>query len=264
MSSESNIRKPAAAGKFYPSSPVELRREVESCLSGIDACSSPHVNMLVVPHAGYVFSGRVAAKGYSRVSKNVKRVFLIGPSHYRWFDGMHVSSARYFETPLGAVEVNQDVVKRLTANPLCHTVFGADETEHSLEVQLPFLQTLLENFTIVPILTGKVDPSAAAVALKPFIDDTTLVIASSDLSHFFNQDKARRVDDESINTIMAGDVDGFIDGCGEAAIRIVMDLAKRMGLSPELYGAATSYETAPQYGSPDRVVGYVSIGWRIV
>jgi len=258
-----SIRKAAVSGRFYPFSPVQLRKDIEGYLSSTqNEDKFPPVNMLIVPHAGYVFSGAVAACGYNRVSKNIKTVFIIGPSHYQWFDGVHISGARCFETPLGEVELNKDIVNKFNQiknNPLCHNISGADEKEHCLEVQLPFLQVLLNEFTIVPILTGKVEPSAIADMLLPFIDDTVLIIASSDLSHFFNQDKARRVDDESINTVMTGRVDGFIDGCGETAVRVVMDLAQRLGLSPQLLDARTSYETAPQYGDPDRVVGYASI-----
>lgn len=253
------VRKAAVSGQFYPSSNTQLRKEVEGYLSAQNTGALPAVNMMIAPHAGYVFSGAVAARGYGCVSKNIKTVFIIGPSHYKLFNGAHISAADCFETPLGEVELNKNIISRLKDNPLCVTVSGVDEKEHCLEVQLPFLQVLLNGFTIVPILTGKIDPSALAGMLLPFIDDTVLVIASSDLSHFFNQDKARGVDDESIRTIMTGHTDGFIDGCGETAVRVVMDLAQRLGLSPQLLDARTSYQTAPRYGDSDRVVGYVSI-----
>ncbi|MCL2688752.1 MAG: AmmeMemoRadiSam system protein B [Chitinispirillia bacterium] len=260
-----SIRKAAVEGRFYPSSPAQLREDIEGYLSaarslqGANANTFPAVNVLIAPHAGYVFSGAVAARGYACVSKNIKTVIIIGPSHYQRFNGLYISDVDYFETPLGKVKLNKDIVSQLKSNPVCRDIFGVDEKEHCLEVQLPFLQVLLNEFTIVPVLTGVVDPAAAAGMLLPFMGDTVLVIASSDLSHFFNQDKARRVDDESISTITAGDVDGPIDGCGEDAIRVVMNLAERMGLSPQLLDARTSYETAPRYGDPDRVVGYASI-----
>jgi len=257
-----SIRKAAVQGRFYPSSSIQLRKDIEGYLSAQsvqNASALPAVNVLIAPHAGYVFSGAVAACGYSRVSKNIKTVFIIGPPHYQWFDGVHISAADYFETPLGKIELNKKIIEQLKDNPLCNTVPGADEKEHCLEVQLPFLQVLFNNITIIPVLTGKVDSDVFAGMLLPFIDETVLVVASSDLSHFFNQEKARAVDDESISTIMAGCIDGFIDGCGETAIRIVMGLAQRLGLSPQLLDARTSYQTAPQYGDSDRVVGYASI-----
>jgi hypothetical protein len=254
-----SIRKAAVSGQFYPSSPTQLRKDIEGYLSAQNQDILPVVNIMIAPHAGYVFSGAVAACGYSRISKNIKTVFIIGPSHYRMFNGVHISAADCFETPLGKIELNKNIINQLKDNQLCNTVSGADEREHCLEVQLPFLQVLLNEFTIVPILTGKVDPSAAADMLLPFIDDTVLIIASSDLSHFFDQDEARRLDDESIRTIMAGRADGFIDGCGETGVRVVMDLARRLGLSPRLLDARTSYQTAPRYGDPDRVVGYASV-----
>jgi len=257
-----STRQAAVSGQFYPSSPVQLRKDIEGYLSAQPTQNTdtlPAVNILIAPHAGYVFSGAVAACGYSRISKNIKTVFIIGPSHYRIFNEVHISAANCFDTPLGEVKLDKNIISQLKNNPLCRNIPGADEKEHCLEVQLPFLQVLLNEFTIVPILTGEVDPSAAADMLFPFIDDTVLVIASSDLSHFFDQDKARAVDDKSISFIMAGRTDGFIDGCGEIAIRIVMNLAQRLGLSPQLLDARTSYQTAPQYGDFHRVVGYTSI-----
>ena len=269
-----SIRKAAVQGRFYPASPTELRKDIEGYLSALsiqnnednennegneNADTLPDVNVLISPHAGYVFSGGVAAYGFNRISKNIKTVFIIGPSHYQWFNGAHISGVDYFETPLGKVALDKNITGQLKDNPVCHTIPDADEKEHCLEVQLPFLQVLLDDFMIVPVLTGKVDPSAVADMILPFMNDTVLVIASSDLSHFFDQRKARRLDDESISTIMTENADGFIDGCGETAIRIVMNLARRMGLSPRLLDARTSYETAPQYGDPDRVVGYASI-----
>lgn len=225
----------------------------------VEKSESRPVKFLVAPHAGYVFSGPVAAKAYALVPDSVRTVFLIGPSHHQWFNGVHVTDAQWFRTPLGLVRVDRDIVKLIKDLPPCVRVPSAEELEHSIEVQLPFLQTRLDDFSIVPLLTGKVDPQAVAELIAPFLDDTTLVVASTDLSHFLNQTEARRADDASIETVLAGDAEGFIDGCGEAALRVVMELARRFELRPCLLDKRTSYETAPDLGSPIRVVGYASL-----
>jgi AmmeMemoRadiSam system protein B/AmmeMemoRadiSam system protein A len=215
----------------------------------------------VAPHAGYVFSAPVAASAYARVSRNVKTVILIGPSHHKLFNGVHVTDALFCETPLGKIAVNREIADKLSKHPLCLRAPGADDKEHCLEVQLPFLQVLLDKFTVVPLITGNVGAKAVAEILLPFIDDTALVVASSDLSHYQPQNEAREIDDATISAVISGNSEGFIEGCGETAIRVVMELAAKKGLSAELIDARTSYETAPEYGDPHRVVGYAAIAF---
>ena len=253
------IRKSAVSGQFYPALPDALRKEVENYLMPENAGASPcgYADMLIAPHAGYIFSAPVAAKAYARISPNVDTVILIGPSHRKMFDGIHLTDAGYYETPLGLVEINQKIAGELRAHPLCQNVFGADEEEHCLEVHLPFLQVLLREFTIVPLYTGVLHIGAAADMLLPYINGTTIIIASSDLSHFLPHSEARKTDAATIASILSGDTGGFMDSCGETAMRIVMDMAAKRGLSAELLDARTSYETAPEYGA-DRVVGYAS------
>ncbi len=257
-SGQGRVRKPAVAGQFYPEDPVELRKSVESYLShGAKLDRFPP--MLISPHAGYVFAGPVMGKGYAAIDPKTTTVIIIGPSHYAWFEGVSIADVDSFETPLGTVPLNEDIVKKLRENPIVHSVPRADAPEHSVEVQIPFLQVALRHFSIVPILTGKVDLSLVADMILPYVNSHTLVVASSDFSHYHSQNEARRLDDESIRTIMSGDIHGDIDACGEQPIRVVMRLAKKLSLSPVLLDARTSYDTAPQLCPPDRVVGYVSI-----
>lgn len=257
-SGQDRVRRPAVAGQFYPDNPVELKRDVESYLShGKKLDQFPA--MLISPHAGYVFSGPVAGMGYATIDKKIATVIILGPSHHAWFEGVSIADVDSFRTPLGTVPLNADIVKKLRANPIVHSVPQADVPEHSVEVQIPFLQTMLGKFSIVPILTGNVDLSAVADMILPYVNSTTLVVASSDFSHYHAHADARRLDDQSIKTILSGDFTGDIDACGEQPIRVVMRLARKLGLSPVLLDARTSYDTAPQYGSEDRVVGYVSI-----
>ena len=262
MSVNEKIRKPAVAGQFYPLSPEELREDVESYLAAEETDPpAQNVRIMIAPHAGYVFSAPVAAKVYARIPRDTKTVFLIGPSHHKWFSGVHVTDAGCYETPLGKVAVNGEIVNKLSACPLCVRAQGAEDKEHCLEVHIPFLQVLLNDFTIVPLITGKVGVKDAAEMLLPFLDDTTAIIASSDLSHFLSQEQAREVDDGTVSTILSGDGEGFMEGCGDTAMRIAMEIAARKGLSAEILDSRTSFETAPQYGDPHRVVGYAAVAF---
>ncbi|MBN1306818.1 MAG: AmmeMemoRadiSam system protein B [Chitinispirillaceae bacterium] len=260
VSAQDAVRKPAVAGTFYEKNPALLRTMVVRYLSGGKSLAEP-ARFLICPHAGFIFSGPVAGKGYATIDTNVKRVFIIGPSHYEGFGGIAVSRFDYYETPLGKVRIDRAVVEKLHGQPGVITADGFDEPEHCLEVQLPFLQVQLKDFTIVPILTGKVSPKQVADMLIPHIDAATAVIASSDLSHYERQAKARALDDATIAAILSGNDTGPIEACGETPIRIVMHLAKRLKLQPVTLDARTSYETAPQHCSDGRVVGYASIAY---
>jgi AmmeMemoRadiSam system protein B len=254
------VRAPAVAGQFYTDNPAVLKKEVEGYIANGPKNKS-HPLMLISPHAGFVFSGPVAGKGYALIDKNVKTVILIGPSHHEWFSGVSISDADDYATPLGKVPLDKDIIAKLRKSPLVHFVPTADAPEHSLEVQLPFLQVVLPSASIVPIITGKVEPEDVAQLLFPFMSPTTLVVASSDLSHYHSSKEAKAIDGKTIQTILSGNADGFLDACGETGIRIVMRLAAKSGLTPELLNARNSFETAPQFGMEGRVVGYASIGY---
>lgn len=252
------VRQPAVAGQFYPDNPAELKGEIESYLAkGKKLPEAPGI--LISPHAGYVFSGPVAAKGYAAVDKKVNTVFIIGPSHHAWFDGVSIADVDSFATPLGCVALNAGIVAKLRRSGIVHSVPQADGPEHSVEVQVPFLQTVLPSFTIIPIVMGNVDPASVADLVLPFITPTTLVVASSDFSHYLSNKEARSIDDISIKNILSGNVSDTIEACGKSPIRVAMLLAKKLSLTPHLLDARTSYDTAPQYGPGDRVVGYASI-----
>jgi MEMO1 family protein len=254
------VRQPAVAGQFYPDNPAELKADIESYLAkGKKLAVAPQ--LLISPHAGYVFSGPVAAKGYATIDKKVNTVFIIGPSHHAWFEGVSIADADSFATPLGTVALNAVIVAKLRQNSIVHSVPQADGPEHSVEVQIPFLQVVLPSFTIVPIVMGNIDPKSVADLILPFLTATTLVVASSDFSHYQPNAQARKLDDQSIQTILSGNETGFIDACGEKPIRVIMHCAKKLSLMPQLLDARTSYDTAPQYGSDDRVVGYASIAY---
>lgn len=260
FAAEEPVRQPAVAGQFYPADPDSLKNQVREYIAhGTKTATYPV--LLISPHAGYVFSGPVAGKGYAAINKNVKTVILIGPSHHEWFEGLCISDVDFYQTPLGKVPLAGEIISKLRKSPLVHALRQADEPEHCLEVQLPFLQTALSSFSIVPIITGKVDPAQVAELVCPFVNETTLIVASSDLSHYHRSSEAKAIDARTVNTVLSGDAGGFIDACGETAIRVVMQCAKKLDLIPQLLDARNSFETASQYGSEGRVVGYASIAY---
>lgn len=254
------VRKAAAAGQFYPEKPEELRKQIDSFLKEGNS-SSIKTRFLISPHAGYVFSGPVAGKGYAVIDKNVKRVIVIGPSHREYFKGIVLPEVDFYQTPLGKVRIDKKTVEQMKSSPVVVSVHGADMLEHSIEVQIPFLQVTLKEFSFIPIIVGEIEPVRVAAMIEPFIDSQTAVIASSDLSHYYPNKKARIIDDASVNEILNGNLDGQIDGCGRIPIKILMHLAQKKGLCPVKLDARTSFDVAPQYGSELRVVGYTSIAY---
>ena len=257
---QDSVRTPAVAGTFYDKNPQLLREVVLRYLADAKPLSEP-VRLMICPHAGFVFSGPVAAKGYATIDRKAKRVIIIGPSHHMAFRGIAVPRFSHYETPLGRVKIDRETVDRMRGKPGVVAADGFDEPEHCLEVQLPFLQVQLSDFSIVPLLVGKTDPKQVADLLFPLIDGSTVVVASSDLSHYEKQSAARSIDDATIETILSGNETGVIDACGDIPIRTVMRLGKKMKLEPVRIDARTSFDTAPQHCSDGRVVGYAAIAY---
>ena len=252
------IRKPAVSGRFYSSEPDDLRSEIQSHIPLPD---NRFPRLIISPHAGYIFSGSVAAKVLGMLPQTITTVFLIGPSHHVWFEGISVSDKEYYATPLGTIPVALDIIHKLLKYKLVTTYDKAEMPEHCLEVQLPFLQVILPVFSIVPILTGNCAPADVASLLLPLLTDSSVVIASSDLSHYHPYQQAREIDGQSIKTILSGNALGFIDACGETAIRCIMTLANELKLKPELIEYKNSFDTAPEYCSNNEVVGYAAVGY---
>jgi hypothetical protein len=254
------VRPAAVAGQFYAGNSTRLREDVRGFVAK-GTMLKEHPRMIISPHAGYVFSGPVAGIGYATIDRAVKKVILLGPSHRKYFTGISIPAVDAYATPLGSVPLHKKDVARLRAGSMAHAYPDAHAQEHCLEVQLPFLQTLLSDFTIVPIIVGdNKDPASIADLIYPLIDAKTLVVVSSDFSHYHTSDDAKIIDKQSIETIMNSDAKGLLDACGETPIRIAMHLADKMSLKPVLLDARNSSETAPpQYADPSRVVGYASI-----
>jgi AmmeMemoRadiSam system protein B len=251
-------REPAVAGAFYPSDPQELRAAVERLLDRAAVRTGPPPRALVVPHAGYLYSGPVAASAYARLRPHAaryRRVVLLGPAH-RWpLRGLALPDADAFETPLGPVPIDRAALARLD-NPAVAVSAEAHRFEHSLEVQLPFLQVVLARFALLPLLVGSDAGAAAAAVLDGFLDaPDTLVVVSSDLSHYLAFDEARRRDAASCRAIEALDATalGPDDACGAAPLRGLLLAAARHGLAAETLDLRNSGDTS---GDRYRVVGY--------
>jgi len=258
------VRPAAVAGSFYPREPDTLARDVQRYLAAarqLDAGSGPAPKALIVPHAGYIYSGEVAAHGYSLlfgVRRRVSRVVLMGPAHRLLLRGLATSSAGAFSTPLGEVAVDTDVVAALSRLPQVEILDAAHASEHALEVHLPFLQMVLERFAIVPLVVGEASPREVSEVLDAsWGGPETLIVVSSDLSHYHDYRTAQRLDRQTTRAIESLDEAALAEGsaCGRAAIAGLLVCARRRGLSVATLDVRNSGDTA---GPTDRVVGYGS------
>jgi hypothetical protein len=252
------VRPAAVAGTFYPDDPAALAAAVDRLLPPPPP-GEPPPKALVAPHAGYVYSGAVAGVAYARLlplRRAVRRVVLVGPAHRAALDGLALSAADAFATPLGLVDVDDDARRRLLALPGVVLDDVPHAGEHSLEVQLPFLQRVLERFRIVPLAAGDAEPAAVADALDVLWDGPeTVIVVSSDLSHYHDHATAAARDRRTAAAILARAVDGIgdRDACGARPLRGLLEAARRHGLEARQLDLRTSGDTA---GPRDRVVGY--------
>jgi AmmeMemoRadiSam system protein B len=258
------LRRAAVAGRFYPADAGELRSQVEDCLkaaSGGDLEKAPRPKGIIVPHAGYVYSGPIAASAYARIAPlrgTVDRVVLCGPAHFARIEGLATTSAEFFETPLGPVAVGAAAIEQLRLFPQVHVTDRAHEREHSLEVQLPFLQETLGEFQIVPLAIGDATVGDVAEVFDALWGGPdTLFVISSDLSHFHDYETARELDSATSLAIEEMRVDSLRGerACGYLGIGGFLTVARERGLSVERVDLRNSGDTA---GSRDRVVGYGS------
>jgi AmmeMemoRadiSam system protein B/AmmeMemoRadiSam system protein A len=251
-------RPPVVAGSFYSNSSAALLKEVTDLFRSAEGeVVTGEVRGLISPHAGYAYSGGVAAAGYAHLDGNVHRVILIGPSHHAYLEKPSIPAVRAYRTPLGSVPLDE-LAQTLERSALFETTPGAHGREHSLEVQLPFLQVRLGVFSIVPILIHHSNPAALAAALASHLNGTTVVVASSDLSHYHPYERALSMDHNCIEAILDMDLEktAGCEACGKGAILTLMHLARLKGWTPHLISYKNSGDTG---GGKDRVVGYTSI-----
>jgi AmmeMemoRadiSam system protein B len=252
------VRPPAVAGLFYPANPSELRHTISEYLAQAPMAAGPVPKALIVPHAGYIYSGVIAGAAYSQVAhqrRRIRRVVLIGPSHRVYLRGMAVPGADAFRTPLGMVAIDRELKARVLTHEQVIESDAPHGDEHSLEVQLPFLQLMFEDFTLLPIALGSASPpSVADVLAEVWGDEGTLVLVSSDLSHYLPYDEARTVDAETTAAILRNDptLTGE-QACGCIGINGLSFLAARRNARVTEIARCNSGDTA---GDRSRVVGY--------
>jgi len=252
------IREPAVAGSFYPANPLKLRSMLHGYLSESDANGSLPKAM-IVPHAGYIYSGPVAASGYARLQQaadRINRVILLGPAHRVAFRGLAVPDADGFGTPLGTIPLDKPAIRELLALPQVHLGEEAHREEHSLEVHLPFLQATLDDFTLVPLVVGDASPAEVSEVIGHFWDSPgTLVIISSDLSHYHDYATAVKLDKMTAHAIenLALEAIGYDHACGRNPVNGLLLYARQHGLAAETIDLRNSGDTA---GPRDQVVGY--------
>ena len=253
-----SIKPPNVAGTFYPDDAGKLRRLVREFLAGKEP-ENILPRAIIAPHAGYRFSGEVAGAAYASVRNGreiFKRVVILATPHRLYFPGIAVSGMEYFETPLGEVEVDGEGVKLAASAPSVQLLDQAFEEEHSLEVQLPFLQEVLDDFKIVPLLIGPAEPAVTADLLESLITgERTLVVVSSDLSHFLPDAEACALDGETsemIERLAPAELDGR-RACGFSGIQGLLCYAARHGLKARTVALSNSGRTG---GELSRVVGY--------
>ncbi len=248
------IKQPAVCGIFYPADGYELNLIIEKFLEEEKLFDFNNIRALIAPHAGYIYSGKVAAAVFKQISnKNYKNVILIGPSHYQYFDKIALSSAKYWQMPFGKVEVYYP--KNILENKNCLFSDLAYSKEHCLEVEIPFLQKVLENFKITPLLYGDIDSEILTNLILDVYKDEYLIVVSSDLSHYQNYEKAKEIDKISIQNILnfSQKQDLRIDACGKIGILALLKLAKIKNWHCQLIKYLNSGDTT---GSKDAVVGY--------
>jgi hypothetical protein len=276
-----NVREPAVAGRFYPESKAELSKKINNYLDKALIESLPGKPVAIItPHAGYQYSGAVAAYGFKAIKGyKYKKVILLAPSHYSRYRGASILDVDAYKTPLGLVKLNQGICNNLINNPpFIGTFKNAHKREHSLETQLPFLQTVLgDDFELIPLLISRLNNEEVdfiADKLRPLIDEDTLVVVSSDFTHYghgydyvpFKKDveaRLKRLDHGAFERILALDLDGFfrykgatgITACGFMPISVMMKI-----LPPDVQGKVLKYDTSGSIlGNFESSVSYASI-----
>jgi len=264
MATDRTIRPPAFAGAFYPASPNRLQKDLETYLDQATPPEITHVRALVAPHAGYVYSGGVAAFAYKLLGEQPvtpKRIYLLGPAHRVPFHGVSMTDYRAFKTPLGDHPLDTEKIQQLAASGKVFNTLSAPHTpEHCLEVHIPFIQTVCPSVPVVPMLFGQVDPVIVGKLLNETLEPEDLIIVSSDLSHFHENEKAHILDRQFLDALLTGDLIGVAHGeaCGNAPAIALMTVAQQQGWTPQLLDYRTSGDVT---GEVRQVVGYASVAY---
>jgi hypothetical protein len=266
---EKNIRPPAVASMFYPGGTAELRNAVQNYLSNagteedvpkLKKGETAELRTLIVPHAGYIYSGKIAASAYRLLEQNqnqFKRVLLLGPAHRVWLEGAAFPEADAFQTPLGEITLDKELIEKMLAEFSWISVSDeAHAEEHCLEVQLPFLQETLGEFKLLPLVVGDAKTELLAALIHQFSEDhETLIVISTDLSHFHDYQTAREIDARTANAIELLEQNRISteDACGAYPLRGALLAASQNQWNVHRLGLCNSGDTA---GDRGRVVGY--------
>lgn len=259
----SNVRPPAVANAFYPGHPALLGSTIDQLLAAATTVAGPPPKALIVPHAGYIYSGSTAALAYATLKplrRQVSRVILLGPTHRVAVNGLALPETSAFATPLGNIPLDLDAIAQLRDLPQIVFSDRVHAQEHSLEVHLPFLQRALDNFKLVPLAVGEAIPQAVAEVLDVLWGGPeTLIVISSDLSHFLDYSTAQQVDHNTCQHILQ--LDAHIrpeQACGAFPVNGLLLAAQQRGLKPQLIHLCNSGDTA---GDKNRVVGYAAFSF---
>ena len=253
------VRAPAVAGQFYPADPAQLHTQLQQFLSQVEAPAEPPPKAIIVPHAGYIYSGPVAATAYARLKAArdlITRVVLLGPSHRVGFRGIAISTMTAFATPLGQIPLDQAALERVQSLPEVGFLEQAHTQEHSLEVHLPFLQAVLGDFKLAPLVVGDASPPEVGAVLETLWGGPeTLIVISSDLSHYHDYQTARHIDGATSKAIEAlrFEAIGYEQACGRNPVNGLLWVAQRKNLHGETIDLRNSGDTA---GPRNQVVGY--------
>lgn len=259
------MREPAVAGTFYPGHAAQLANNVNELLGAVEASklvSRPKA--LIVPHAGYIYSGPTAAMAYACLAENsveITRVVLLGPVHRVPIRGLALPDVDAFKTPLGTILLDREAIAAIKQLPQIIVSDAAHRFEHSLEVQLPFLQSVLGDFKLVPLAVGDASTEQVAEVIEQLWGGPeTLILISTDLSHFHSYRYAQRFDRETVDSMLdLHELTSHEQACGATPVNGLLQVARRHGLRPQLLNLCNSGDTA---GDKDRVVGYVSVAWQ--
>ena len=252
------VRRPAVAGMFYPADPTELRGMIDAFLKDAHT-TGPVPKAIIAPHAGYIYSGAIAASAYARLAParhTIRRVVLLGPAHRIPFTGLAAPAVDAFATPLGEVPIDKSALAAIRDLPQVQVFDIAHSMEHSLEVQLPFLQEVLDHFSVLPLCVGDASPERIAMVLdKVWGGPETLIVISSDLSHYQPYKAGRQMDkatSEAIEKLEPDDIN-YDQACGRLPIQGLLLVARQRGLKVKTVDLRSSGDTA---GPRDEVVGY--------
>lgn len=266
MTQQAHTRPPAVAGTFYEADPERLAGEVALMLAESRAGLPPtpiRPKALIVPHAGHIYSGPIAAHAYALLvplHAAIRRVVMLGPAHRVAVRGLALPDAGAFATPLGRIRLDEDAMRRALALPQVCLSRAAHAMEHSLEVQLPFVQEVLDDFTLVPFVVGDASAEEVAEVIELlWAGPETLIVISSDLSHYLPYAEAQNMDQATVDRILRlAPLDEFEQACGALPINGMIEVARRRGLRPSLLDLRNSGDTA---SDRSRVVGYAALAF---